>query len=51
MNHLTLYIGNKNYSSWSMRGWLLLKLAQADFKEVKFELFTDIVDPKIRTIV
>ena len=22
---LTLYIGNKNYSSWSMRPWVLLK--------------------------
>lgn len=47
MNNLTLYIGNKNYSSWSMRGWLLLKLAQADFKEVKFQLFTDVYSQEI----
>lgn len=41
MNSLTLYIGNKNYSSWSMRAWLLMKLVEVDFKEGKFELFTD----------
>lgn len=28
-----LYIGNKNYSSWSMRPWLILKHYQIDFKE------------------
>jgi glutathione S-transferase len=31
---LTLYIGNKAYSSWSLRGWLPLKLANATFEEV-----------------
>ena len=31
---LTLYIGNKNYSSWSMRPWVLLKQAGIPFKEV-----------------
>jgi glutathione S-transferase len=30
----TLYIGNKNYSSWSARGWLLAKLSGAPFREV-----------------
>jgi glutathione S-transferase len=30
-----LYIGNKNYSSWSMRPWVLLKQAGIDFEEVK----------------
>lgn len=25
-----LYIGNKNYSSWSLRGWLAVKLARLD---------------------
>ena len=30
---LKLFVGNKNYSSWSMRGWLLCKLAGLDFKE------------------
>jgi len=34
----TLYIGNKNYSSWSLRGWLALKLTGAPFREVKIQL-------------
>ncbi|WP_294769029.1 glutathione S-transferase family protein [uncultured Rhodoferax sp.] len=31
---LKLYIANKNYSSWSMRPWVLLKQAGIDFEEV-----------------
>ena len=34
----TLYIGNKNYSSWSLRGWLAMKLSGAPFKEVLVQL-------------
>lgn len=36
---LTLYIGNKNYSSWSMRPWALMKQAEIAFEErmVRFE--------------
>ena len=30
-----LYIGNKNYSSWSMRPWVLLKQAGIVFEEVR----------------
>ena len=29
-----LYIGNRRYSSWSMRGWLAVRLAQLDVDEV-----------------
>jgi glutathione S-transferase len=38
---LTLYIGNKNYSSWSMRPWVLLKQAGVPFEErkVRFDDF------------
>ncbi|HSI55886.1 MAG: glutathione S-transferase family protein [Ramlibacter sp.] len=38
---LKLYIGNKNYSSWSMRPWVLLKQAGIPFQEVmvKFDSF------------
>ena len=38
---LTLYIGNKNYSSWSMRPWVLLRQAGIDFTEVpvRFDSF------------
>ena len=32
---LKLYIGNKNYSSWSMRPWVLLKQAGIVFDEVR----------------
>ena len=34
----TLYIGNKNYSSWSLRGWLVMKLAGAPFREELVQL-------------
>lgn len=36
-----LYIGNKNYSSWSMRPWVLLKQAAIPFEElmVRFDSF------------
>jgi glutathione S-transferase len=34
----TLYIGNKNYSSWSLRGWLAAKLSGAPFREVHVPL-------------
>ena len=38
---LTLYIGNKNYSSWSMRPWVLLRQAGIPFEEkmVRFDSF------------
>lgn len=38
---LKLYIGNKNYSSWSMRPWVLLKQAGIPFQEVmvRFDSF------------
>lgn len=32
---LKLVIGNKNYSSWSMRPWVLLRQAGIEFEEVK----------------
>ena len=39
---LTLYIGNKNYSSWSMRSWVLLKQLGIEFDEVmmRFDAFS-----------
>lgn len=37
-SELTLVIGNKNYSSWSMRPWLLLVHLGVAFKEVKIPL-------------
>lgn len=34
MEQLTLVIGSKNYSSWSLRPWLALKQAGVDFTEI-----------------
>jgi glutathione S-transferase len=34
MAELTITLGNKNYSSWSLRGWLALKQTGAAFDEV-----------------
>jgi glutathione S-transferase len=38
MAEVTLYIGNKNYSSWSLRGWLMLKESGLAFDEVLIPL-------------
>jgi glutathione S-transferase len=38
MTDITLYIGNKNYSSWSLRGWLVLKESGLAFDEVLIPL-------------
>src|SRR5437773_11636002 len=39
MSEYTLYIGNKTYSSWSLRGWLACKIAQVDFTAVLIPLY------------
>jgi glutathione S-transferase len=43
---LKLIIGNKNYSSWSMRPWLALKANQIAFEEVFIPLYTGDTDKK-----
>jgi glutathione S-transferase len=40
MAPLTLIIGNKNYSSWSLRAWLFLKHSGTEFSEVVVPLDT-----------
>jgi glutathione S-transferase len=47
MSQLTLVIGNKNYSSWSLRAWLTLKQAGVDFAEVRIPLGTPGTSSKI----
>ncbi len=37
---LTLYIGNRNYSSWSLRAWLLMRQLDLPFDEKPLRLFT-----------
>ena len=39
MAEFTIYIGNKNYSSWSFRAWLMAKLAGIAFDEVVIPLY------------
>jgi glutathione S-transferase len=39
MADLTIYLGNKNYSSWSLRPWLVLKHATVTFDEVVIPLY------------
>ena len=38
MEKFTLILGNKNYSSWSLRAWLALKRTGADFAETVIPL-------------
>jgi len=39
MPEFTIYIGNKNYSSWSLRAWLMVKQTGAAFREVLIPLY------------
>ncbi len=41
MSKPVLVIGNKNYSSWSLRPWLLLKHLGVDFDEVRIPLYVE----------
>jgi len=43
---LKLVIGNKNYSSWSMRPWLALRAADIAFEEIFIPLYTGDADKK-----
>ncbi|HZV38880.1 MAG TPA: glutathione S-transferase N-terminal domain-containing protein, partial [Pseudoxanthomonas sp.] len=40
MSRPVLVIGNKNYSSWSLRPWLLLRHFGIDFEEIRLPLDT-----------
>jgi glutathione S-transferase len=48
MAHYTLVIGNKAYSSWSLRPWLLMRYAGIAFDEVRIPLYQDGHVAKIR---
>ena len=47
MAALTLVIGNKNYSSWSMRPWVLLKQLGIAFEEKKLRFHSSEWDAEI----
>ena len=38
MSEFTLIIGNRNYSSWSLRAWLVLEKTGAAFEETVIPL-------------
>ena len=39
MSGLVLVVGNKNYSSWSLRPWLAMKLLGLEFEEQRVSLY------------
>ncbi len=47
MSALTLVIGTRNYSSWSLRPWLLLRHLGLEFQEKQFHLDTPEFDAEI----
>ncbi|MCY1526174.1 Stringent starvation protein A [compost metagenome] len=46
----TLIIGNKNYSSWSMRPWIALRAAGIGFEEQKLGLTTEAFTRRLSTV-
>ena len=41
MTFMKLVIGNKNYSSWSLRPWIFMRICQIPFEEILVPLDTD----------
>lgn len=50
MTGLTLYVGNKNYSSWSMRPWIAMTAVGIDFSDVVIPFDFAAGNPEIRAI-
>ncbi|MFJ6324444.1 MULTISPECIES: glutathione S-transferase family protein [unclassified Rhizobium] len=50
MDKLTLYIGNKNYSSWSFRPWVALEGCGIAFEEVLIPFDFPAGNPQIREV-
>src|SRR5947208_17111419 len=46
----TLYIGNKRFSSWSLRAWALMRGAGIDFEERMISLYLDDTPLRIRPV-
>lgn len=47
MSDLQLVIGNKNYSSWSLRPWILLRHFGVEFKEKRVPLFVESTEAEL----
>ncbi|MFD1694099.1 glutathione S-transferase family protein [Roseibium aestuarii] len=50
MSDLVLHVGNKNYSSWSMRPWVALTAAGIPFREVLLRFDFPAGNPEIRAV-
>ncbi|MET3599600.1 glutathione S-transferase family protein [Martelella mangrovi] len=50
MRDLTLYIGNKRYSSWSLRPWLAMEASGIPFKEVLIPFDFPAGNPRFREL-
>lgn len=50
MTDLTLYLGNKNYSSWSFRPWIAMTAAGIPFKDVVIPFDFDAGNPGFKPI-
>jgi glutathione S-transferase len=50
MSELKLYVGNKNYSSWSMRPWVAMKAAGVDFTDEVIPFDFEHGNPAIKAI-
>jgi len=50
MSDLTLYVGNKNYSSWSFRPWIAVEAAGVPFKDVVIPFDFAAGNPEFRKI-
>ncbi len=48
MTEFKLVIGNRNYSSWSLRGWLALKRTGVEFEEIVIPLHQPDTKERIR---
>jgi glutathione S-transferase len=46
----TLYIGNKNYSTWSLRAWVLMKALDIPFAEQRVPLYRPDSRAKLREV-
>jgi glutathione S-transferase len=47
VSDFTLIIGNKNYSSWSLRAWVWMKHLGIEFDEIVIPLYSDDTDAQL----
>ncbi len=50
MSEMTLVIGNKNYSSWSLRPWIAMKTLGIDFRETLIPFDFESGNPAIKAV-